>query len=462
MNGASPTPETDMLARWRLALRLARRDLRGDRRGFLVFVACLALGVATIAAIGLTVAAVLGSVARDSRTLLGGDLLISSAGRPLAEEELAALLPTGTRISRGVRTHVFVRAGGQSLAVALRAVDGAWPLYGGAELDPPLDLRRALADRGAVADPLLARRLGIAVGERLRLGAAELELRALLRREPDRLAGFMDIGPRLLVSEETLAASGLLGPGAVASWTYLLALPEGVDAERLAEELEDRARNAPWRLRRASRVLPRVAHFADPLTSYLTVAGLAVLLTGALGIALAAGAFLDSRRRTIAVLKALGAARGEILRLHGLQLAFLALLGIAGGLALGTFLPAFGLRLLGELLPWRVTPVTAPGPLLLAATAGALTVLLCVWRPLVRAGAVSPVGLLRAVVAAPAGGGWLVPLLLALALAGLAVLSVPRPRVGLGFALAVPPALGLLLLLAAGLQRLARRVAGRA
>ncbi len=462
MTGATAGREPGAAGPWRLALRLARRDLRGDRRGFLVFVACLALGVATIAAIGIAAGSVLGSVARDSRALLGGDLLITSAGRPLAEGELAALLPPATRVSRGVRTHAFVGVGGRSLAVALRAVDGAWPLYGRAELEPPLDLRRALADRGAVADPLLASRLGIAVGDRLRLGAVELELRALLRREPDRLAGFMDIGPRLLVSEATLAASGLMGPGAVASWTYLLALPEGTDAERVAEALERRARDAPWRLRRASRVLPRVAHFADPLTSYLTVAGLAVLLTGALGIALAAAAYLDGRRRTIAILKAVGAGRADILRVLGLQLALLALLGIAGGLAIGTAVPVAGLGFLGELLPWRVTPLVTAGPLLLAAAVGGVTVLLCVWRPLARAAAVTPAVLLRGTVAAPAAGGWVVPLLLALLLAVLATLSVPRLRIGLGFALAVPPALALLLLLAAGLQRLARRTAGLA
>lgn len=443
--------------RW-LSLRLAARDLRGDRRGFLVFLACLVLGVATIAAIGIATSSLLGSVARDSRALLGGDLLITSAGRPLAEGELESLLPAGARLSRGVRTHSFVIAGDRSLAVALRAVDSAWPLYGRVELEPPLAPARALAGRGAIADPLLLSRLGIAVGDRLRLGDLELEVRAELRREPDRLAGFPDIGPRLIVGLETLEASGLLGPGAVASWTYLLALPEAMDAAAVAADLDSRAREAPWRLRRASEVLPRVAHFADPLTSYLTIAGLAVLLTAALGIALAAEAYLDSRRRTIAILKAVGATRGEVLRIHGLQLGLLAVLGIVGGLAIGLAVPWFGLRFLGDLLPFRVDPRIAPGPLLLAAAVGAVTVLLCVWRPLLRAGAVSPAGLLRAVVAMPAIGrrGWLPPFLLALLLAVLAVLSVPRPAIGLGFAVAVPAALGLLRLLAAGLQRLAR------
>ncbi len=445
------------------ALRVARRDLRGDRRGVFLFVACLLLGVATIAAIGIAAASVLGSVARDSRALLGGDLMITSAGRPLTEEELTALLPAGVRLSRGVWTHAFVTAGGRSIAVALRAVDGVWPLYGEVELAPPRDLAGALAEGGAVADPLLASRLGIGVGDRLRLGDVELELRAVLRREPDRLAGFVTFGPRLLVGLDTLERSGLLEPGAVARYGYLLALPEGREGA-VAADLEARARGAPWRLRRADEVLPRVAHFADPLTSYLTVAGFAVLLTGALGIALAAAAHLDARRRAIAVLKALGATRAEILRIHGLQLAFLATAGILGGLALGVAVPWSGLRLLGDLLPWRVAPVIDPRPLVLAAAVGAATVALCVWRPLLRAAAVTPAMLLRTVVAAPPAGrrGRLVPVAIALALAVLAVVSVPRPVIGLGFVLAVPPALGLLLFLAGGLQRFARLLERRA
>ncbi len=450
--------------RLRLAWRLARRDLRGDRRGFPVFVACLLLGVATIAAIGIAASSVLGSVARDSRALLGGDLLITSAGRPLAEEEIASLVPPGARLSRGVRTHSFVSAGGRNLAVALRVVDRAWPLYGEAELEPPQEVTSALAGGGAIADPLLLSRLGIGVGDRIRLGDVELEVRARLLREPDRLAGFVDIGPRLLIGHASLARSGLMKPGAVASYTYLLALAPGSDAEAIAARLEARSREAPWRLRRASEIVPRVAHFSDPLTSYLTVAGLAVLLTGALGIALAASAFLDSRRRTIAILKALGASGGDILRIHGLQLGLLALLGIGLGLLLGVVVPWLGLRLLGTLLPWRVEAVIDPMPLVLAAAVGAATVLLCVWRPLLRAGAVTPTVLLRAAVVdpPPAGPGrWLVPLLLIGLLFGLSVLSVPRPRIGLGFALAVPVALVLLMMLAAGLQRLAAGLKGR-
>ena len=53
--------------------RLAWRELRGGVRGFGVFLACLALGVGTVAGIGSLTAAVVGGLRADARVLLGGE-----------------------------------------------------------------------------------------------------------------------------------------------------------------------------------------------------------------------------------------------------------------------------------------------------------------------------------------------------------------------------------------------------
>ena len=67
---------------WSLAGRLARRELRGSTRGFRIFVACLALGVAAIAAVGSTRAMLEESISADAREILGGDLLVDIVHRP--------------------------------------------------------------------------------------------------------------------------------------------------------------------------------------------------------------------------------------------------------------------------------------------------------------------------------------------------------------------------------------------
>ena len=56
-----------------IASRFAARELRGGLRGFRVFLACLALGVAAIAAVGTVRAGIEAGLARDGAALLGGD-----------------------------------------------------------------------------------------------------------------------------------------------------------------------------------------------------------------------------------------------------------------------------------------------------------------------------------------------------------------------------------------------------
>ena len=65
-----------------LALKLARRELRGGLKGFRVFLACLTLGVGAIAAVQTVTSGILTSLERDGAAILGGDV----AGRMLYTE----------------------------------------------------------------------------------------------------------------------------------------------------------------------------------------------------------------------------------------------------------------------------------------------------------------------------------------------------------------------------------------
>ena len=57
----------------KLAWAIARRELRGGLRGFWVFLACLSLGVAAIAGVGMVRAAIEAGLAEQGAVLLGGD-----------------------------------------------------------------------------------------------------------------------------------------------------------------------------------------------------------------------------------------------------------------------------------------------------------------------------------------------------------------------------------------------------
>src|SRR3954468_23512603 len=113
-----------------LALRYALRELRGGLRGFYVFIACIALGVMAIAGVGSVAASLGDGLAREGRTLLGGDAAFSLIQREAKPEELAYLRTRG-QVSVAATLRGMVRANdGQLALVELKAVDGNYPMLG--------------------------------------------------------------------------------------------------------------------------------------------------------------------------------------------------------------------------------------------------------------------------------------------------------------------------------------------
>ena len=178
-----------MIARLPLAWRLARRELRGGVRGLGVFLGCLALGVAAIAAVGALNASVIEALERDANRLLGGDLELEVANLPLDEDELAALVPPARAAPTTSRTNAMAqRPDGRRVAVVLKAVDDAYPLYGEVRLDPADAARRRAGRRGCRgrARPARPPRARARRSDPDRRGRARAARRARARARPDR------------------------------------------------------------------------------------------------------------------------------------------------------------------------------------------------------------------------------------------------------------------------------------
>ena len=379
------------------------------------------------------------------------------------------------RLSHIVSMRVMARRdtdGARPVLASLRAVDGAYPLYGTVTLDPPIPLATALAMKdglpGTVVAPQLLSRLGAGIGDTIRLADAVFTVRAVLVGQPDAasgLAGLAALGPPLLVSEQGLAASGLSGPGTLASHAYRLGLPPGTAPTAVAEDLRHAFPTAGWRIRDASGAQPGLSRFMDRLTAIMGLVGLAALLLGGIGIAQAVSGYLDGRSASIAAMKCLGAPARVVTWIYLLTVLALAVAGIVPGLAAGAALPAVLAPVFDAASPVRLLPEPHAGALALAGCFGLLTVLAFSLPPLARAARITPLVLFRGQAAPepprlemaallPAG-------LCALALALLTVMTTPDRRLGLGFVAAVVVAAVTFRLIGRLATRLARQVSTR-
>ncbi len=441
------------MADWVLSWRYARRELRSGLGGFRIFLACLALGIAALAAVGTISADLLTGLQRDARNLLGGEVDLRLFNRGLTPEESAWLLANSQALSatgelRAMAVNPETR---ERRLVELKAVDVAYPLFGVLELDPPQDTATGLEQRdgtwGALAAPELFRRLDLSLGDRVRVGTETFDLRGQILSEPDSAARAITLGPRLLLPLERLETAGLAQPGSLLYRHWRLVLPAGEGFADWEARLDAAFPDAGWRVRGLDEAAPSVARFVTRVRLFMTLVGLTALVVGGVGVANAVRAHLDSRRDTIAAMKCLGASGSFIFKLYFLQVLLLSLIAIAIGLFIGALAPLVAAPFLGELFNIGLGGPPALLPLARAAAMGLLTALLFALLPLARAQSLPAASLFRGQVETRRlrPPRWLWPALIVIAalLVALAVLGAAEKLFALGF---VAGAAGALLL----------------
>ena len=455
---------------WWLPLRFALREMRGGLRGFAVFIACIALGVMAIAGIGSLAASLSDGLAREGSVILGGDMAFSLIHREATPAERGFFDQQGT-VSVAATMRAMSRTEGDTALVELKAVDGRYPLFGSVVLAPAMPLAAALAERdgafGAVVEMALLARLDLKVGDRIRIGQAPIEIRAVLTSEPDKLAGGIGFGPRVLTSTEALRATGLLQPGSLVRWRYRVRLDGagGTATEAVAAEARRRFPESAWDIRTRDNASPRLERNVERFTQFLTLVGLTALLVGGVGVANAVKGHLDRRRAAVATLKSLGATGGRVFAVYLVQVLILAGIGTAIGIVAGAALPFVVNWAFGSVIPLPIEPAVQPDKLLLAVLYGLLTAVAFTLWPLGRSHDVPVSALFRDQVAAQAR--WprrryvVATAIVVVALAGLAVALAYDRRVAAIF-VGAAAAVFLTLQLVAALLMLAARKAPRA
>lgn len=392
----------------RFIFSMAWRETRGAWRHFVYFLVCIAVGVGALVSVSLFGAHVDRAVAKEARGLLGGDLEVRSS-RPLSPQGRAVLEGLAergiatTHVSELVGMVALADAGSRPISapqiVELKAVESTYPFYGTLRLEPVRPLNELLhpdAARcggapcfGAVVQESLLLRLGITVGNRVKIGQAEFLITGLVRTEPDRMANAFSLGPRVIISREGLEVAALVKPGSRVRERYLVKLPPEHALEPVKAELRGRLAGDSVRVAGYPDAQPQLKQFLEHLSRYLGLIGLTALFIGGLGVAMSVHAFLREKLKTIAILKTVGADSGTIVLMYVLQALCLGLLGsmvgMAGGVVLQRVLPpllagVFASGILDQLGVTAELSAASVAPLVKGAMLGLLaTLLFSVW-----------------------------------------------------------------------------------
>jgi putative ABC transport system permease protein len=300
------------------------------------------------------------------------------------------------------------------------------------------------------------------LGDRLKLGQIEIELRAVLLTEPDAASDGFGFAPRLLISNQALEASALIQPGSLVEHSYKIALLEATDAKAVRLAAEAKYPQAGFGIRTRDNASPQLSNNIERFSQFLTLVGLSALAVGGVGVANAVRAYLDTKRGVIATLKCLGGSGRFIFTVYMVQIMMLGLLGIAIGLAFAAVAPTVAALFLNGVLPIELKQTFFVAPLILAAIFGLLSVLLFAVLPLGRARDVPATALFRGEFSRDATATrW--PYLLAaglfgLAIAGLAILTSDDRNIAMSFLVGLVLAFLVLRLVALGLAYVAKRL----
>jgi putative ABC transport system permease protein len=392
---------------YRTAAKIAWRETRASSGRFLFVILAVAAGVGSLTGVRGFSRAFHTMLQRDARSFMAADLTVRTFQLPDGPQtdEMNALRKRGVERTQVTETLTMAAPpnGAAPMLISIKAVDPAvYPFYGSVKFNPPMDLRTALQpDTVAVSDGVLLR-LGAHLGDTLRIGGQPFRISAEVTNEPDRMTGSLNVGPRVMISREGLARTGLLIAGSRAAERFLFKVPPALQIGAVREDLHKVFRDAL--IADYSEAHPLIEQGLRQSTTFLSLVSLIALVIGALGVATAIQAHLQQKMDSIAVMKCLGARSAQVLRIYILQTAGLGLVGSLAGIALGSLVQMAFPLLLARYFQIGVAPHFDIVSAFQGLAVGLLTVLLFTVPPLLGIRDIRPALIFRREMAAPPAG----------------------------------------------------------
>ena len=381
---------------------LAWRELRASWRRLLFFFLCIGIGVGSIVALRSMIQSLNRAVAGEARALMTADVQAETTRdwpqEALAKVERVARPPLVAARTETVEAPTMLRPADEAragaLMVELKGVERGFPLYGDFRLEDgrPFDFR-LVENGGAVVAPLLLERLDLKVGDRVRIGEREFEIRGVSKQEPGSSGGFR-LGPRVFVARADLEAAGLTGFGSRARRKILFKAGEG-RLNELVAALRAGVGSNLINVRSYRDSEESLGEQFSRAENYLSLTGLVVLVLGGIGVSSVTRVFVEQKKKTIAVLKCVGATGRRLTAAYLAQVLALGALGSLLGVALAKAALLLVRARFAESLPPNLAYDLQPGAVAQGLGLGLLISLLFSALPLLRIGRIKPNMLLR-------------------------------------------------------------------
>ncbi|HET9086727.1 MAG TPA: FtsX-like permease family protein [Acidobacteriaceae bacterium] len=389
---------------WKTAWKIAWRDLHASLGKFAFVIVAVALGVGSLTGTRSFSVMFQRTLLQQARSLMSADLSARQfhdfTGAQIAK--LDELRSQGVQHTQVIETvsMASTSVAPDPLLVSLKVVNPAkYPYYGDVQLASGRKLRQVLTGQTAIVSQEFLLRMRSHLGEVLHLGNSRFRIVDVVRSEPDRISSSFAIGPRVMITENALSATGLVRPGSRASRRMLFRLAP-VDHGHLAMSVDVLRKRVETILPEAQvtdfrEANPSLVDGLHRATAMLTLVSLVTMVLSAIGVAMAMHAHLQQRLETIAIMKALGARSSHVMRIYFLQTLFLGVAGALLGIGAGSLVARAFPLLLQRLISLPVEARLTLNPVLTGLLTGVLTTLLFTLPPLLEIRDFRPLRILR-------------------------------------------------------------------
>lgn len=414
----------------KLAMRMLSRDWRAGEQRLLAL--ALIVAVASVTTVAFFADRVGRSLTSEASQLLGADLVVVS-DRSIDDGFRRVAQRLGLSTTSAVRFPSMTLFAGRSLLTEVKAIAPGYPLRGKlrirfSETATALEPRRIPSSGEVWVDDRLLRRLDLKIGNRLGLGEREFTVAAMVSEEPESSAGFINLGPRLMMNAADLPSTGLIQSGSRVS--YRLFVAGAGPAVASFREFAAGAIGPGQRVEDIRDARPEIKAALERAERFLGLSALMTVILAGVAVALAARRYLQRHLDACAIMRCLGAGQMLILNLHVLQFVMIGLIAGAVGCMVG-FVCQFVLAAL--LAPVVSVTLPAPGvrPLLQGMVAGFVMLLGFALPPLIALKKVPTLRVLRRDLGTPNSTGLSAYVLGGIAIAGLVLWQAQELKLGL-------------------------------
>ncbi|WP_348654362.1 FtsX-like permease family protein [uncultured Psychrobacter sp.] len=271
-----------------------------------LFLITLTLSLATYLTLDSIQQAVNTYITDNQRALVGGDLVLESNQEwPAQVIEQVRSLPE-TQVVYDHQFSSMAVTEEQTLLVRIKGVTPAYPLYGETQTESGKPLWQQLRPDTIVIAPEVLQGLNASVGDSVTIGDGQFTISDVLTKEPDRPLSAFDFGGHVLMEEDGLAATNLLGQRSRVRYRIEMAGDEDTIAA-LNEQLEQTLTSYPnIRLSDIDSEDTQVSRISDNVLIFLKLLVIAVLLLSAVAMYGVITAFVTKQQANNAIRMAMG------------------------------------------------------------------------------------------------------------------------------------------------------------